>query len=507
MVVDNILENWTVLSQNNKYHAIFATSSIPEAIEYYRVFKSRNTQLKITALFDPSDNNAPGTIDKIDGIKEILTDYNKTYSKEFKIATYADFKTDLSMRLAHKDVYKGINNKPEQQLNLLIVVDQMLTGFDSKWLNTLYMDKVMYFEGIIQAFSRTNRLSGNDKRHGTICYYRKPHSMEKYIEAAFKLYSGDKPFGIFVNKIEKNVAEMNRIADSIVQIFKDNKIENFDSLPKSKEDKQKFAKLFNEYNKYLDAAKIQGFEFDKCLPHRTEEIDTGKKTDEGIPIFEERVIVPVPSEANLSSQNYNALLQRYKDLTKTHTSGFGTGPDDVLYDIKGYITEINTGMIDTAYMNSKFVKFLKVLDSDKEEQIQEALNELHKTFGSLSQEEQKFANVFIHQVQSGDVKADPTKTLRDYITEYMISDRTKRITEFANSFGVPNQELLDFMKLDITEANIDDFGRFSTLKEKVNREIAKGYIEKLEGEQISAFKLSMKIDSVLRTFVLSDGKE
>lgn len=507
MVVDNILENWTVLSQNNKYHAIFATSSIPEAIEYYRVFKSRNTQLKITALFDPSDNNAPGTIDKIDGIKEILTDYNKTYSKEFKIATYAGFKTDLSMRLAHKDVYKGINNKPEQQLNLLIVVDQMLTGFDSKWLNTLYMDKVMYFEGIIQAFSRTNRLSGNDKRHGTICYYRKPHSMEKYIEAAFKLYSGDKPFGIFVNKIEKNVVEMNRIAYSIVQIFKDNKIENFDSLPKSKEDKQKFAKLFNEYNKYLDAAKIQGFEFDKCLPHRTEEIDTGKKTDEGTPIFEERVVVPVPSEANLSSQNYNALLQRYKDLTKTHTPGSGTGPDDVPYDIKGYITEINTGMIDTAYMNSKFVKFLKVLDSDKEEQIQEALNELHKTFGSLSQEEQKFANVFIHQVQSGDVKADPTKTLRDYITEYMISDRTKRITEFANSFGVPNQELLDFMKLDITEANIDDFGRFSTLKEKVNREIAKGYIEKLEGEQISAFKLSMKIDSVLRTFVLSDGKE
>ncbi|MBR1721625.1 MAG: hypothetical protein IJ727_03945, partial [Treponema sp.] len=506
MVVDNILENWTVLSQNNKYHAIFATSSIPEAIEYYRVFKARNTQLKITALFDPSDNNAPGTIDKIDGIKEILTDYNKTYSKEFKIATYADFKTDLSMRLAHKDVYKGINNKPEQQLNLLIVVDQMLTGFDSKWLNTLYMDKVMYYEGIIQAFSRTNRLSGNDKRHGPICYYRKPHSMQKYVDAAFKLYSGDKPFGIFVNKIEQNVAEMNRIAESIEQIFKDNKIENFDSLPKSKEDKQKFAKLFNEYNKYLDAAKIQGFEFDKSLPHRTEEVDTGKKTDDGTPIIEERVVVPVPSSANLSSQNYNALLQRYKDLTKTHTPGSGTGSDDVPYDIKGYITEINTGMIDTAYMNSKFVKFLKVLDSDKAEQIKEALNELHKTFGSLSQEEQKYANVFIHQVQSGDVKADPTKTLRDYITEYMVSDRTKRITDFASAFGLASRDLLDFMKLGITESNIDDFGRFSALKEKVNRDCAKAYIEQKEGAQISAFKLSMKIDSVLRVFILSDGK-
>ena len=89
----------------------------------------------------------------------------------------------------------------------------------------------------------------------------------------------------------------------------------------------------------------------------------------------------------------------------------------------------------------------------------------------------------------------------------MVSDRTKRITEFANSFGLPSQDLIDFMKQDISETNIDDFGRFSSLKEKVNREIAKVYIEQLEGEQISAFKLSMKIDSVLRTFVLSDGKE
>lgn len=507
MVVDNILENWTVLSQNNKYHAIFATSGIPEAIEYYKLFKARNVQLKITALFDPSDNNAPGTIDKIDGIKEILTDYNKTYSKDFKIATYSDFKTDIQMRLAHKDIYKGIEKKTEQHLNLLIVVDQLLTGYDSQWVNTLYMDKEMRYEGLIQAFSRTNRLSGNDKRHGTICYYRKPHTMQKNIDAAFKLYSGDKPFGIFVNKIEANVAEMNRIAESIKQIFVENKIENYESLPASKEDKQKFAKLFNEFNKYLDAAKIQGFEFDKPLPHRIEEFDTGRRTPDGTPIIEERVVVPVPSEANLSCQNYNALLQRYKDLASSKPGqGSGAGGEDVPYDIKGYITEINTGLIDTAYMNSKFVKFLKVLDSDQKE-IQEALDELYKTFGTLSQEEQKYANVFIHQVQSGDVKADPTKTLRDYITEYMVSDRTKRITDFANSFGLSVQDLLDFMKLDITESNIDDFGRFSALKEKVNREIAKVYIETKEGSAVSAFKLSMKIDSELRAFVLNDGKD
>ena len=507
-VVDNIVENWTVLSQNNKYHAILATSSIPEAIEYYRLLKAQKLNLKITALFDPSDNNSTGSIDKIDGIKEILTDYNKLYGKDFKIPTYADFKTDLSMRLAHKDIYKGINNKPDEQLNILIVVDQMLTGFDSKWLNTLYMDKVMYYEGIIQAFSRTNRLSGNDKRHGTICYYRKPHTMKNNIDAAFKLYSGDKPLGLFVNNIEKNVAEMNRIADSIKQIFDDNKIDNFEKLPASKEDKQKFAKLFNEYNKYFDAAKIQGFEFDKSLPHRMEEYDTGKKNDDGTPVFAERCVVPVPSKANLTLQNYNSLLQRYKDLVHSApTPGSGTATVDIPYDIKAYITEINTGLIDTQYMNSKFVKFLKVLDSDKEEQIQEALNQLHKTFGTLSQEEQKYANVFIHQVQSGDVKADPNKTLRDYITEYMVSDRNKRITDFANAFGLDSQVLIDFMKQDVSESNIDDFGRFTSLKEKVNRDKAKEYVEKKEGSAVSAFKLSMKIDSVLRSFILSGGKE
>lgn len=88
----------------------------------------------------------------------------------------------------------------------------------------------------------------------------------------------------------------------------------------------------------------------------------------------------------------------------------------------------------------------------------------------------------------------------------MISDRTKHITEFAASFGIPSQDLIDFMKQDISETNIDDFGRFSALKEKVNRDIAKSYLEQKEGTQISAFKLSMKIDSVLRAFILSDGK-
>ena len=140
-VVDDILENWISQSHNGKFHAMLATSSIPEAIQYYKEIRSRNRGLKITAVFDPHDGNHEGSIEKIDGIKEILEDYYHDFGVRFNIPGYAAFKRDVCARLAHKDAYVAIENEPEKCLDILIVVDQMLTGYDSKWLNTLYMDK------------------------------------------------------------------------------------------------------------------------------------------------------------------------------------------------------------------------------------------------------------------------------------------------------------------------------------------------------------------------------
>ena len=112
---------------------------------------------------------------------QIIEDYKKKYGQEFSIATFPKMKKDIAARLAHKKPYERIASEPDKQIDLLIVVDQMLTGFDSKWINTLYMDKVLRYENLIQAFSRTNRLFGPDKPFGTIRYYRKPHTMEKNI--------------------------------------------------------------------------------------------------------------------------------------------------------------------------------------------------------------------------------------------------------------------------------------------------------------------------------------
>lgn len=211
MVLQDIRENWLRLSHDSKFHAIFATSSISEAIEYYRLFKKSYPDLKITALFDPNIDNNGGVKFKEDGLVEILEDYNARYEQDFTLATHGKFKKDIAARLAHKNPYERIERAPEKQIDLLIVVDQMLTGFDSKWVNTLYMDKVLKYENIIQAFSRTNRLFGPDKPFGTIRYYRYPNTMERNINSAVALYSGNRPLGLFVEHLDYNLEKMNQI--------------------------------------------------------------------------------------------------------------------------------------------------------------------------------------------------------------------------------------------------------------------------------------------------------
>ena len=95
-VIEDIRKNWVRLSRNGKFHSIFATSSIPEAIQYYRLFKAIAPELKVAPLFDPNIDNNPGAIFKEDGLVEILSDYNATYGTTFTIPSYAAYKKDLS---------------------------------------------------------------------------------------------------------------------------------------------------------------------------------------------------------------------------------------------------------------------------------------------------------------------------------------------------------------------------------------------------------------------------
>ncbi|MFV8761120.1 type I restriction endonuclease subunit R [Yersinia enterocolitica] len=488
-VVEDILAEWDVLSQANKFHAILATSSIAEAIDYYRRLKAAKPELKISALFDPNiDNDGSGDRGptfKGDGLDEIMADYNARYGQDFDFARHAAFKKDLAARLAHKKPYERIHTEPSKQLDLLIVVDQMLTGFDSKWLNTLYLDKVIKYQNIIQAFSRTNRLFGPDKPHGIIRYYRYPHTMEQYINDAVKLYSGDRPIGLFVDRLESNLKAINELVADITELFVSEGVENFEKLPDDIETCAQFAKLFNTFSQHLEAAKVQGFHWEQSIYSFTEN--------------------DVEHEVTLAidEQTYLSLVLRYKELVGKSDGG-GAGGGDVPFDISGYLTEIDTGKIDADYMNSRFDKFLKELNQHQDPaSIETTLNELHKSFASLTQSEQKYAKLFLHDLQRGDAQLIEGHTFRDYINTYKDNAENAQLNAVVNALGLDKERLIALMADSVNDKNLNDFGRFDALKDSVDKEKAKVYFEKKDGVTLPLFKLNIRIDQFLKQFILA----
>ena len=490
-VIDDMLDNWRRLSQGKKYHAIFATSSIPEAVNYYRLIKAKIAEKiriaeevgnseeakkslpKLTALFDPNILNDGQGNDKEKWIAEILKDYNAQFHTSFGYATYSRFKTDLSDRLSHINAYKRI--KPDEQLDLLIVVDQMLTGFDSKWLNTLYLDKILDYANLIQAFSRTNRVCDKtDKPFGLIRYYRKPHTMQRNIERAVKLYSGDRPMGLFVDNLDKVIDKMNVCFADIADIFKWAGLEDFSKNPDDTTSCAKFVKLFNQLNEHLQAARLLGFSWEKLSYDVVQEDDS-----------------VITATLNFDQETYDKLLARYKDLFK-ESSGNGGGSDDVPFDLRSHINEIETDKIDQNYMNARFEKWLKTIGGIEEAA---ALEELHHSFATLSKEDQKFAELFLHDVQSGDIKLDPNLALSDYITTYKQKDANDKVLKVIKGLGLDGDLLRALLARKYTSENLD-LGRLNDLKETVDREKAKVYFNE---ERI--FYLNIRIDEFLRELI------
>lgn len=493
-VVEDILREFPRLSAGGKFHAILATSSILEAIAYYRLLRSKAPEMKITAVFDPSiDNNGAGrAITKEDGLVEILTDYNNWFKQSFSIASWQFFKKDVAKRMAHKKPYQCVER--DQQLDIMIVVDQMLTGFDSKWVNTIYMDKLLRYEGLIQAFSRTNRLFGHDKRFGVIRYYRRPHQMERNIEDAFSLYAHGKPQGIFVTKLGHNIESMNNCFDEIAYMFERAGIKDFASLPTESSVRARFAREWRNLNAYLDAAKMQGFTWNKKRYKWTSE--DGKNHSATI-AFDEAT--------------YYTLAQRYKELHNDNGSGGAGGPKiDVPYEIEPYLVEIDTGLIDSAYMNSRFKKYLESFYNNVETEVLDAVRvELHSSFAHLSAEDQKYANIFLNDIQQGRINRDdidPNKSLSDYIGDYRTAAKNDQIHRFAEAIGVCETKLREIISLHIPDNNLNQGGHYYELIETLDKTKAKQFLESLNGvTSVLPFQVTAKADILLRDFISKGG--
>ena len=235
-------------------------------------------------------------------------------------------------------------------------------------------------------------------------------------------------------------------------------------------------------DKALESAKIQGFKWNKI------EYEFGEGSNKHT------------IKLSIDETTYNVLLQRYKEIPKIVVVG-GSLPFDIDY----YLVETSTGTINADWMNSKFKKYLVALQTGVD--VDKAKEEIAKTFSTLSQGEQKYANIFLHDIESGLIVIEEGKTLKDYITEYQEKAKNDQIHKFSIKIGVDEAQLRNLMKLNINEDNINEFGRFDKLKETVNKKVAKIYFDTLDSTNYPIFKINQKIDEILRKFILEDGFE
>lgn len=324
-------------------------------------------------------------------------------------------------------------------------------------MEAINIDKVMVYANLIQAFSRTNRLFGLEKPFCVIKYYHRPHTMEQNIRDAVRLYSGNQPLALFVNKLGGNLSGMNQMFIEMKSLFEGVGIQNFVSLPEEVILKVRFAGLFRDYSHYLEAAKVQGFHWDK-LEYTMERESIKLNHDEHL---------------------YNALLKHYKELFAKDSEEPRGGGNDLPYEVAPYLVEIDTEKIDTNYMNRNFDRYIKALKQENvsEDELQSLLNDLSSSFASLSQDEQPFAEVLLHDIQSNNITLDPTKTFQDYITEYMVNKQGKAIDELVNAIGLDKERLTKIIECNPTSKDLDQFGRFSALKKTIDKSKIKAYLE------------------------------
>lgn len=220
-VIEAILTKHDAATGQRRFNALLATSSINDAIEYHSLFKIMQAErttadpnfkpLNIACVFSPpaegnpdvkqiqedlpqeQEDNAVEPEKKKEALKAILADYNAHYGTNHKIGEFDLYYQDAQKRIKdhqwpEADLRKAYPNQPHHKIDITIVVDMLLTGFDSKFLNTLYVDKSLKHHGLIQAFSRTNRVLNATKPYGNILDFRQQQGA---VDAAIALFSGE----------------------------------------------------------------------------------------------------------------------------------------------------------------------------------------------------------------------------------------------------------------------------------------------------------------------------
>lgn len=421
-----ILANFNKSTFDGEFNALFATQSIDMLVKYYKIFKQLNPQIKIGAVFTYAansnqddektgmnqgfvTNNIPS-----DDLLLIMNDYNKVFGTSFSTENFGAYYDDINLRMKKK-------KDSMEPLDLLLVVNMFLTGFDAKKLNTLYVDKNLEYHGLLQAFSRTNRILNEKKRFGKIVCFR---DLKSNVDDAIKLFCNDDPDkGRLIIKGSFGVIkkEYNELAYNFKEKYPD--VQCIDEL-KSEDDKREFILAFREIIKKQAEIRIY------------EEYEEDDK------------------EFVLSAQEFADFRSKYLDIVVGPTLPPPSPIDpripalDPIDDIDFCLELLHSDIINVAYILG-LISDLDPSSDDYQEKRQRILDTMIKD--AVMRSKARIIDGFIQQNIDNDKvgfeksKADGTIDLESRLNEYVIQERQKAVDSLAEEEGIETVALHKFL--------------------------------------------------------------
>ncbi len=424
-----ILNNYNKSTFDGEFNALFAVQSVPMLLKYYKIFKELKPAIKIGAIFtyaanDSQDDVATGmgtgnfANEKVhaDELQSIMDDYNGMFGTSFTTETFAAYYDDINLRMKKK-------RADMEPLDLLIVVGMFLTGFDAKKLNTLYVDKNLEYHGLLQAFSRTNRVLNDKKRFGKVLCFR---DLKSNVDSSLKLFSNS-------NNLE------DILRDPYAKVFHDYTRLQFDfkshypaphvvDYLQTEEDKKNFVLAFRELLKKRAEIKIYN-EYDSEDPR--------------FPIDE---------------QMFNEFLSKYLDILEgahpepadIEPTGNGHEPaeDNPLEDIDFCLELLHSDIINVAYIIA-LIEHLDPTSADYQDKRKAILDTMIKdvTMRNKTKLIDSFIRKEVDDDQQGFMKgkADGSIDLETRLNNFVAEERNKALIELAEQENMPIEALKKFM--------------------------------------------------------------
>lgn len=433
-ILNNSYRKLGIYNKDNRgytYDAIFTTSSIKQAQKYYRIFRDvindKDPDIKIPnrikkvlpdfpkiAITYSIGENGYGDEANQNEMKQSLEDYNKMFNTHYSMAELGAYNTNVNDRLARKkDEFKPRS----QQLDIVIVVDRLLTGFDAPCLSTLFLDRApMPYKDLIQAFSRTNRIFDRDKRYGQIVTYQYPKKYKESINGALMLYTEGSEKQALAPTWDESILEFNNAEKKIIKYQGDHGIPITEA---PLEDQKRFLKEYQDFDKSLGAIKTYN-EFNN--------IDLEK--DYGLdPMFIED-----------TRATYEVVKEKVKEATGKDKP---TTEDDDQFDPDYELENTGRQEINYAYIVQLIQAYIPSDDKENSKRTKAEVKEIDDYIENLGKNNKSLADIVNNLWFQ--IKFDPEKFRNKQVNELlqnMIDDaREGLIKKFADENGLNIDDL------------------------------------------------------------------